>query len=269
MILFPNAKINLGLHVIAKNADGYHTIESLIYPLPFYDVLEIIPSEKFRVVVHGETIPEGENLITKTWQILKDNFDIPPVEVHLLKTIPLEAGLGGGSSDSAHFMKALNRMFSLGLSTAAMKKIVSGVGSDCPFFIENLPALVSGRGDHISPVDISLFGRYIVLVLPDIRISTREAYANVKPRKNRRPIREIIGFPVEKWKEELVNDFEGYAFAKHPELKNIKNSLYNAGAVYASLSGSGSAVFGIFNSQAGIPELNYRTKTFTIGLKYL
>ena len=269
MILFPNAKINLGLHVLEKRADGYHDIESLIYPLPFYDVLEILPSESFRIVVYGARIPENKNLITKTWEAIQARFDIPPVEVHLLKNIPPASGLGGGSSDAAFFVQAMNRMFSLNLSATEMKKTVSGIGSDCPFFIENHPALVTGKGDSISPVNFSLFGYYVALVLPGITIASREAYENMKPFKNRKPLGEVIRYPMEKWKDHLVNDLEKYAFTRHPELEKIKTTLYNAGAVYASLTGSGSAVFGIFNSPDEIPELKYPVKTLYTGRGFL
>ncbi|NOX84721.1 MAG: 4-(cytidine 5'-diphospho)-2-C-methyl-D-erythritol kinase [Chlorobi bacterium] len=264
MILFPNAKINLGLHILEKKADGFHHIESVIYPLPYYDVLEILPSTRYRVVTYGDDISEDKNIITKAWQIIGKKFNIPDVEVHLLKNIPLESGLGGGSSDAAHFIMALNSLFSLGLSKREKEKTASLTGSDCTFFIENRPALVSGKGDRVHPVDLSLAGRYIVLVLPDCKLSTPEAYAGIKPGKKHKPLNEIIRYPVEKWKNELVNDFESYAFAKYPELGKIKATLYDAGAVYASMSGSGSAVFGIFNAPVDIPELNHRWKIFSV-----
>jgi len=264
MILFPNAKINLGLHILEKTVEGFHQIESLIYPLPLYDVLEIQPSARFRVVVYGTTIPEDKNIITKAWNIISKQFDIPAVEVHLLKNIPFGSGLGGGSSDAAHFILALNDLFSLGLSKREMEKTASLTGSDCPFFIENRPALVSGKGDKISPVDFSLAGKYILVVVPDYRIATSEAYANITPEKKRKPLIEIIRYPVEKWKNELVNDFESYAFIKYPELEKIKNTLYDAGAVYVSLSGSGSAVSGIFNAPVEIKKLNSSYKLFPL-----
>ncbi len=264
MICFPNAKINLGLHVLEKRRDGYHNIETLIYPLPFYDVLEILRAKEYRITVHGEMIPENENLITNAWQVIKKQYNIPAVAVHLLKNIPIGAGLGGGSSDAAGFIMALNKEFSLGLSPVEMEKTAFRTGSDSSFFIGNRPAIVSGRGEKTDPLDFSLKGKYIVLVLPDISISTLGAYAGIKPFKAHKPLRETILNPVESWKDELINDFEKTIFINYPELEKIKKILYDAGADYASLSGSGSAVFGIFNFQIHNLKLNSRWKIFPI-----
>ena len=249
MIYFPNAKINLGLNVLAKRTDGFHNIETVIFPVPLRDVLELAQSSDFEVKVHAAVIPKNENLIARAWKIMEKKYNVPPVEVHLLKNIPIGSGLGGGSSDTAFFIMSLNKELSLQMSQEELEAVALETGSDCPFFIRNQPAFVSGRGENIEPLPLSLKGKYLVLVIPRARISTREAYSLIKPSRPLKPLRKIIMQNPETWKHELSNDFEKIIFGKYPELEKIKNRLYAEGAVYASISGSGSAIYGIFNTR--------------------
>ncbi len=251
MICFPNGKINLGLNILSKRPDGYHNIESIIYPIPLFDVMEIQPADSFQIQMHGIDlgITSEQNLVTKTWNLLSGAYDVPPVVVQLLKNIPAGSGLGGGSADAAFFLTQMNQYFSLGLDRDKLLNLALQIGSDCPFFIDNVPALVSGRGETVEPVELSLKGYYLVLVFPDIRISTQKAYSMASvsiPEKSLRKIGEQL---LEIWKDEMVNDFERNLFNVHPELKKIKTLLYEDGANYASLTGSGSALFGIFEKE--------------------
>ncbi len=258
MILYPNAKINLGLSVLQKREDGFHNLETLFYPVEATDVLEIVEGDKLSMHQYGIEYPGDpmDNLCVKAYKALKKDFDIPPVEIHLYKKIPVGAGLGGGSSDAAFTLKGLNEMFSLGLSDRVLADYAAQLGSDCPFFVYNRPMLGTGRGEILEPVDVpSLQGYSIKLVYPPYFVSTAAAYGGIVPR-NRWPeigleadsrcIMEIISQPVETWKDSLVNDFERTVFSKIPQLAAYKEELYAQGAVYASMSGSGSAFFGIF-----------------------
>jgi 4-diphosphocytidyl-2-C-methyl-D-erythritol kinase len=247
MIVFPDAKINIGLYVTNKRSDGFHNIESVFYPVPFQDVLEILPAEKFSF--HGHGIPldgkHEDNLCVKAYQLLKQEYQLPEVEMHLLKNIPAGAGLGGGSSDASFTLKLLNEQFKLEIDNENLKEYAAILGSDCPFFIDNRPAYVSGRGEVLESVNLNLKGYHITIVHPGIHISTNEAFAHVKPSIADISVKEIINKPLEEWKDLLRNDFEVYAFNKYPVLAEIKKELYNAGALYAAMSGSGSAVYGI------------------------
>lgn len=255
MICFPNAKINLGLQVKNKREDGFHNIESVLVPIPFCDVLEFKTSKEFTLKSYG--LPHGietkNNILFKTWQILKEDCQIPPLEIHLLKNIPTESGLGGGSSDASFLIKSINETFSLGLESTGMQKIALEIGSDCPFFIENKIAFVEGRGEKVTQLNLTLKGLFLVLLKPTIGISTAEAYASLEKNPSE-PLLKIISKPMERWKENLINDFEKPVFKIHPQLKKIKEGLYNSGAAYASMSGSGSSFFGIFNGQTRLPQ---------------
>lgn len=257
MISFPPCKINLGLKVIAKRPDGYHSIETCFYPVPWTDVLEIIPSEgQTTFTSSGISIPGSahENLCLKAYHLLREKFELPPVKIHLHKVVPIGAGLGGGSSDAAHTLQLLNSVFNLQLSTDQLSAYALQLGSDCPFFIHNQPMLGSGRGEELSLVQKVLSGKFIVIVKPDLHISTAEAYSNVKPRIPEKAIRDIIEkSPMHTWREELKNDFEDSIFQKYPTLNEIKKTFYQHGALYASMSGSGSAVFGIFEKEIDFP----------------
>ncbi len=243
MIAFPPCKINLGLNVLRKRNDGYHDIETCFYPILWTDILEVIPSDKFEFTVSGNVIPGDDNLCIKAYQLLKP----PPAKIHLHKIIPTGAGLGGGSSDAAWTLRLLNDVFLLGLSKDQLKSVASQIGSDCAFFIEDGPMIGSGRGEILSPANISMKGKFIVIVKPEIHVSTAEAYAGIVPKESKLDLTKI---------NSLKNDFEESVFKKHPLIQSIKQQLYNAGAEYASMSGSGSAVYGIFNSPPDITSIS-------------
>ena len=245
MIIYPNAKINLGLYVTGVRPDGYHDIETLFVPVPtLRDILEVVPSDRFEVRVFNLDI--ADSLCTKAFRLLEKDFGIPPVAINLYKNIPAGAGLGGGSSDAAFTLKALDRIFSLGLDDSTLAGYASQIGSDCPFFIYNTPMTASGCGDILKPHELPL-DNYEIKVFPQkVFVSTREAYSGVTPRKPEIPLARALEQPVEEWKNVLFNDFEESVFAKYPELAAAKQRLYEEGAVYAAMSGSGSSIFGIF-----------------------
>lgn len=245
MLLFPNAKINLGLHVIRKRPDGYHDIETLFYPVPgLCDVLELVPAERFEMHCYNAEIA-GENLCEKAWQLLASRFDIPPVAIHLYKKIPMGAGLGGGSSDAAFTLVGLNRLFGLQLPQDELAGLAARLGSDCAFFVYNRPMLARGRGEILTPVDFQL-ERTVRIFPQPVFVSTRDAYAGITPQEPARDILSVLKHPIEEWKDLLFNDFEETVFAKHPSLAHAKKALYYDGAVYAAMSGSGSALFAIY-----------------------
>ena len=252
MVSFPPCKINLGLNVIAKRSDGYHDIETCFYPLPWNDVLEIIPAKEMSFSSSGISIPgkHEDNLCLKAYDLLKKDFDLPPVSIHLHKVIPTGAGLGGGSSDAAYAFKLLNTIFDLQLSMAALKEYASRLGSDCSFFIESKPMLGEGRGELLHAIALDLRGYFLVLVNPDVHVSTAEAYAGVVPQLSFYNIKNVLEYtPMVEWKRIVKNDFEESVFIKYPLIREIKNALYSKGAIYASMSGSGSSVFGLFSYQ--------------------
>jgi 4-diphosphocytidyl-2-C-methyl-D-erythritol kinase len=251
MVTFPNCKINLGLHVLEKRSDGYHNLETVFYPVQLRDALELIQKESQSVELSMSGSPvdgqQDDNICIKAYQLLRKDFpDLLPVQIHLHKAIPMGAGLGGGSADGAFTLKLLNKKFSLGLSEKQLADYALQLGSDCPFFIINKPCYASGRGEIFETIKLDLTAFKFFIVYPAIRISTGWAFENIKPAFPRKSIKEIIQQPVESWKEKLINDFEESVFRQYPEIKMIKDELYNAGAVYASMSGSGSAMYGIF-----------------------
>ncbi len=253
MITFPNAKINLGLNITEKRPDGYHNLETIFYPINLQDALEVKRLEgsdkDYTLRISGTTLdgaPE-DNLVIKAYTLLKQDFpQMPAIDVHMYKHIPVGAGLGGGSSDAAFMLKLLNEKFALNLTDEQMEAYAARLGADCAFFIRNKAVFASGIGNIFEPIELSLKDWHIVLVKPDIFISTKEAYALVKPHAPALSLKEIIKQPVETWKDTMVNDFEASVFAKHPAIAAIKDKLYDMGAVYASMSGSGSSVFGLF-----------------------
>lgn len=261
MIVFPNAKINLGLNITEKRPDGYHNLETVFYPVHIEDALEVVPlkdsDKEFELHVSGTPVagnPE-ENLVVKAYRLLKERFNLPPVSIYLHKHIPSGAGMGGGSADGAFMLKLLNDKFSLGLSEDELEIIASQLGADCPFFIRNKPTFASGTGNIFSPINISLKGLYILIIKPEIFVSTRDAFSLITPAFPEKRITDVIQQPVEEWKNSLANDFEKSVFAQHPEIGDAKNKLYETGAIYASMSGSGSSLFGIFNAPVDKPEL--------------
>ncbi len=252
MLYLPNCKINIGLNVVSKRTDGYHNLETVFYPIPLRDNLEVKlldGDEPYRLTVGGAKM-EGEaadNLVVKVYLALKEEFRLPPVDIFLYKNVPMGAGLGGGSSDAASMMLLLNEMFNLGLTADDMERRIARFGADCAFFVRNTPAYATGIGDELTPIPLSLRGKYILLVKPDVFVSTKEAYAHVTPRPADHPLREAIMQPIETWRNTVVNDFEASVFPNHPELAAIKQTLYDMGAMYAAMSGSGSTIFGIFD----------------------
>ena len=247
MIVYPNAKINLGLNILRKREDGYHDISSVFYPVKeCVDILEIVKSEKFEFTKSGIEIPDGENICEKAWRLLDADFGIRNVKIHLHKQIAIGAGLGGGSADASFTLKVLDDLFDLNLSDTELEKYALKLGADCPFFIENKPKLVEGIGEKMTFVDLDLSDYEIRLVNPDIHISTKEAFSWVVPETTEQDIEQIIQLPIKEWKNKLKNDFEKSVFIKYPELINLKDKLYKEGAIYASMSGSGSVVFGVF-----------------------
>ena len=248
MITFPNAKINIGLNVVEKRPDGYHNLETIFYPVKLSDALEVIEAEETAFSSSGieiDATPEN-NLVYKAYSLLAGDFELPQVKMHLHKVIPFGAGLGGGSADAAFALKMLNDYFGLGLTTAQLEDYAARIGADCPFFIENKPTFAYGIGDQFKPVNLDLSAYKIVIVKPYFSVSTPQAYQNITPIKPDFNLLEIDQLPIEEWKTVVRNDFEKSVFPQFPEIEKLKNSLYEAGAVYASMSGSGSAVFGIF-----------------------
>ena len=256
MICFPNAKINLGLNVIRKRADGYHDIETVFYPIPMKDALEVVSADQFSFHQMGIPVdaPTEKNLVMKALNRLRERYDIPPLEIHLLKAIPFGAGLGGGSADAAFMLRLVNDFFSLGISLEELEGMAATVGADCPFFIRNTPVFASGTGNVFEPIVLSLKGYHLCLVKPDVAVSTAEAYARVKPAIPAVSLKEVISHPVSEWREMMVNDFEYSVFPRFPIIQRIKDHLYERGAVYASMSGSGSSVFGLFEEMANLRD---------------
>ncbi|HEX3009472.1 MAG TPA: 4-(cytidine 5'-diphospho)-2-C-methyl-D-erythritol kinase [Bacteroidales bacterium] len=259
MIVFPNAKINIGLHITSKRPDGFHNIETVFYPVPLNDVLEIIPNDSpniefsnFGIEIPGNT---ENNLCIKAYQALRADFDLPHVKIILQKNIPMGAGMGGGSSDGAFTLVVLNKMFNLGLTELQLEQYASKLGSDCAFFIRNKPALGSEKGNVLENIAVNLQGLYLVIVKPNVHIGTAEAYAGVTPQIPELSLKEITSLPVNQWKELIKNDFEDSIFPKHAEIKEIKDNLYKNGALYASMTGSGAAVFGIFEQEVDLKNL--------------
>jgi 4-diphosphocytidyl-2-C-methyl-D-erythritol kinase len=261
MISYPNAKINLGLRVVEKRSDGYHNIESVFYPVPLCDILEVLPSTTGETSFHlsGLTIPGSvnENLCLKAVGLLQPAAGSLPsavlrppssVSIYLHKMIPTGSGLGGGSSDAAFTLKVVNDLYRLSLIDEELARMAGRLGSDCPFFIRNRPAFAEGRGEILTEVEVSLHGYFLALVIPPVHIQTSEAYETVTPGKPAVSVREVIGLPVEEWKGKLINDFEKPMISKFPEIGEAKEKLYELGAVYASMSGSGSAVYGLFKN---------------------
>ncbi|WP_372649232.1 4-(cytidine 5'-diphospho)-2-C-methyl-D-erythritol kinase [Draconibacterium sp.] len=248
MITFPNAKINIGLNVVEKRPDGYHNLETIFYPVKLSDALEVIEAEETAFSSSGIEIDSTaeNNLVYKAYSLLAGDFHLSPVKMHLHKVIPFGAGLGGGSADAAFALKMLNDYFGLGLTTIQLENYAARIGADCPFFIENKPTFAHSIGDQFKPVNLDLSAYEIVIVKPPISVSTPQAYRNIVPTKPGFNLLEIDQLPIEEWKTVVKNDFEKSVFPQLPEIENLKENLYEAGAVYASMSGSGSAVFGIF-----------------------
>jgi len=260
MLVFPNAKINLGLFITEKRTDGFHNLESLFLPIPLCDILEVtVTAEDTSLVCTGESsdIPTEKNIVYKAWKLLQVAYGIDPVKIHLHKIIPSGAGMGGGSSDGTFMLKALNELFHLNLSTHRQEELSAQLGSDCPFFVQNKTALISGRGEVVTPVDFSLGGKYLVVINPGIHISTAQAFRGIQPQPSNFNWKNFVeGHTLT---TALKNDFEPQVFKLFPEIESIKKDLMKEGAIYASMSGTGSTVYGIFNE---MPEIEWKEKYF-------
>jgi len=258
MISFPTCKINLGLRITEKRADGFHNLESCFYPVQWQEMVEVIKHTELKFTTTGIPIPHSlkGNLCIQVWEKVHQLYAIDPVHIHLHKAIPIGAGLGGGSADAAFTLKTLNQLFELKISEDEMEDILKPLGSDCAFFVRNKPIIAFGKGDQFRPTTLSLKGKWIVLVYPNIHISTKEAYAGIIPKHVEINIDEIIKSDWRHWKDLLKNDFEDHLFIKYPELEKLKNNLYHSGAVYASMTGSGSCVYGLYEHEPTFDMIN-------------
>jgi len=266
MVVFPNAKINIGLNIVSKRKDGFHNIETVFYPVVYNDVLEVIEVEeetdKKKVKKEAELKPISflqtginilckpeDNIIVKVYRLLEVDYELPPINVYLQKIIPTGAGLGGGSSDGAYMLKLLNDIFNIGLKKDKLINYAQKLGSDCPFFLQNKPVYANGRGDQFDEIKLDLSDYFIVMITPNVHISTIEAYSKATPSAPGYSLKDVIKQPIENWKKKIKNDFEPKAFRKFPVLNTIKKDLYTKGALYASMSGSGSTIYGIFSKK--------------------
>lgn len=260
MITYPNAKVNLGLNIYNKREDGFHNMETILYPLKFSDILEIVENKRYRkgsakfdLQVNGLKV-EGspdENLVSKAYQLMESMYRLPPVSCCLYKSVPMGAGLGGGSSDAAFILKLLNVCFELRISDDTLESYAAQLGSDCAFFIRNRPAYVFGKGHELEPIELNLQNWYLVLLNPGIHSSTALAYRNAMKKEAFDPehtLKRLVQLPVESWKDQLINAFEASVFSSYPVLQDLKAELYKAGAVYAAMSGSGASIFGLFHT---------------------
>jgi len=269
MISFPNAKINLGLHITEKRADGFHNLETVFLPVGWTDALEIAESDELRFTTSGIRIsgsPES-NLVMKAYSLLRKDFNIPALKIHLHKQIPFGAGLGGGSADGAFMLRLLNHTFNLDISQEKLLEYAAVLGSDCPFFILNKPVFATGTGNIMNEINLNVKGLYLLLVKPPVEVSTARAFQNVVPQKPVVSLSELINLPVQDWKNNIVNQFESSVFPQYPAISDIKTQLYNMGAVYASMSGSGSCVFGLFNELPASIETLFPASFLTFSQK--
>jgi 4-diphosphocytidyl-2-C-methyl-D-erythritol kinase len=247
MVVFPNCKINIGLNIIKRRTDGFHNIETIFYPVPWTDILEMIPSNQEEFTFEGNKIdcPLEDNLCYRAYQLLKNDFNIPPINLYLYKIIPAGAGLGGGSSDAAFTLTTLNQLFSLNIKEDALMHYASMLGSDCAFFLRNKPAYATGKGNIFKNAEVNLDGYYLLIVKPQIHITTAHAYKMISPEISKSSLNNAISLPIMDWKTNIKNDFEAPLFNIYPQLQLIKQKLYELGAVYAAMSGSGSAIYGL------------------------
>jgi 4-diphosphocytidyl-2-C-methyl-D-erythritol kinase len=266
MILFPNAKINIGLNITERRPDGYHNLETIFYPINLKDALEVVKSDKLSFTSSGIDIPGRveDNLCVMGYHMLKKDFDLPPVKIHLHKNIPIGAGLGGGSADASFFIRLMNEEFKLGLAVQQMTGYARQLGADCAFFIENKPVYAFEKGDEFENIRLDLSAYKIVLVMPPVHVSTGEAYGGVKPAPVKDSLFDLINEPITEWRKNIKNDFETSIFKNHVEIRGVKAALYQAGAIYASMSGSGASVFGIFDHEPDVEFLKEENEVYFV-----
>lgn len=264
MLTFPNAKINLGLNITRRKPDGYHDLETVFYPIPLEDALEIVPlqaagAQKYVLHLHGDEVAghPDDNLVVKAYRMLDQDFDLPPTDIHLFKHIPSGAGLGGGSADAAFMLKMLNELYAIGLTDEQLEAYAARLGADCAFFIRNKPVYAEGIGNLFTPISLSLEGYKLWVVKPDVFVSTRDAFAQVRPRPAEVSPEESVRLPLAEWRHCLVNDFEESIFPRFPRIAEIKAEMYRLGAIYASMSGSGSSVYGLFSGDCEWPAHDF------------
>lgn len=257
MITFPNAKINLGLNITSRRSDGYHNLETIFYPIQIKDALEMIESAEMSFETSGIEIPghANENLCLQAYDLLKNDFDLPNISIHLHKQIPIGAGLGGGSADAAFFIKLINEKFQLSLDVEAMKNYCRKLGADCAFFIENKPLFAFEKGDVFEEIALDLSEYYMALVMPPVHVSTGEAYRGVKPKQPQQSLKELVKLPIEEWQGKITNDFEEHILKNHPQIRGVKSALLEAGALFVLMSGSGASVYGIFRKEIDLSFL--------------
>ncbi|MGY4384707.1 4-diphosphocytidyl-2-C-methyl-D-erythritol kinase [Pedobacter sp. UYP24] len=257
MLAFANAKINLGLFITEKRTDGYHNLDTVFYPIKINDVIEITDAAFTHCCIVGIDVPGNpdDNLCMEAYKAVSKDFNIPAQQITLLKNIPVGAGLGGGSADAAFLIKLLNDKYKLGLTSTEMENYVKPLGADCAFFINNKPVLAKGKGDEFSQLELDLSAYYLVLVKPDIHVSTSDAYSGIKPSFPSTSLEELIHLPLSEWRHHVFNDFESSVFVIYPQIRSIKEALYHEGAIFALMSGSGSSVFAIFENPVKLPSL--------------
>lgn len=264
MLAFANSKINIGLNITAKRPDGYHEIETVFYPIKVNDVVELTESKELNCVVTGNTF-EGhmeDNLCYKAFKLVQQDHKVPNQQITLLKNTPIGAGIGGGSSDAAHVLKLMNSKFNLGLSIPELENYAALLGADCAFFIRNEPVYATGIGERLASLELNLSGYHLVLLTPPVHVSTSEAYSGVIPNPDTKYLPDIMKMPVQTWKGLVKNDFEESVFSKHPKISQLKDDLYRSGALFASLTGSGSSVYGIFATDIRLPQLEAENKVY-------
>ena len=265
MITFPNAKINIGLQVTERRPDGYHNLDTVFYPIPLHDALEVIVAKDAnydcRLHLSGVEVAgdPDSNLVVRAYRLLAADYTLPPVDIYLHKHIPTGAGLGGGSADASYMLRMLNEMFSLGISTENLESYAARLGADCPFFITCNPVYATGIGNEFHPITLNLGGWHLVVVKPDVFVSTKEAYSGIQPKMPNRQLVDALKEDIAEWHSSVVNDFEPHIFAAHPAIEQLKQLMLDVGAVYAAMSGSGSAVFGLFRER---PQLMLNEDTF-------
>lgn len=265
MITFPSAKINIGLNITSRRSDGYHNLETVFYPIKIKDALEVIESAEMNFETSGIEIPghANENLCLQAYDLMRKDFDLPNINIHLHKKIPIGAGLGGGSADAAFFIKLIDQKFDLGLSTQKMQSYCRLLGADCAFFIENQAVFAFGKGDEFEPVDLDLRQYFMALVMPQVHVSTGEAYRGVQPKTPEQSLKELIKFPIVQWQGKITNDFETHILKNHPLIRGVKSSLLEAGALFSLMSGSGASVYGIFKEAVDLSFLEAKNLVFT------